>query len=222
MTLDNKIDEIESRLKTEARIVANWDNHEKFHLACADEVKLDGIWMEFGVFTGRSIEQFSRKCPSTIYGFDSFDGLHEHWDSNNPKGVFNLNGQIPPGYIIGDNHSMYDSSLPTNWKPWPSNVKLIKGYFSDTLPIFIKKFEGDAALIHIDCDLYSSTKDIFNNLKCKIKPGTIIVFDEITDYPDYRLHEMKAFAEFLLETGLGYKPLIYQNLGYSQGCFEIL
>ena len=141
MTLDNKIDEIDSRLKSEARIIAKWDNHETFHLACADEVKLDGIWMEFGVFTGRSIEQFSRKCPSTIYGFDSFDGLHEHWDANNPKGVFNLNGQIPPGYIIGDNHSMHDSSLPTSWKPWPENVKLVKGYFSDTLPAFNKKFE---------------------------------------------------------------------------------
>jgi hypothetical protein len=222
MTLEEKIDEIDFRLKNEARIIANWDYHEAFHLACGDEVKLDGLWMEFGVFTGRSLEQFSRKCPSVLYGFDSFEGLHEKWDDNNPKGVFNLNGKIPPGYIVGENHSMHDSSLPLNWKPWPKNVKLVKGFFDKTLPVFLEKFEGDAALIHIDCDLYSSTKDIFKYLKNRIKTGTIIVFDEITDYTDFRLHEIKAFAEFLLETGFSYKPLIYQNLGCSQGCFEIL
>jgi len=222
MTLDQKIDEIDHRLKTEARIIANWDFHETFHLACADEVKIEGLWLEFGVFTGRSIEQFSRKTTKEIYGFDCFEGLPEHWDANNPKGAFNLNGQIPPGYIVGDNHSMFNSDLPVNWKPWPDNVKLIKGYFEDTLPLFVKKFEGDVAFLHVDSDLYSSAKTIFKYLGSRIKKGTIIVFDEINDYEDFRLHEIKVFAEFLLETGLDYKPLIYQNLGCSQGCFEII
>lgn len=222
MTIDEKIDEIDNRLKNEAEIVAAWDFHEKFHLACADKVEIDGLWLEFGVFTGRSIEQLSRKAPSDIYGFDCFEGLPEHWDTGNPKGAFSLNGQIPPGYIIGDNHSMFDTSLPLNWKPWPDNVKLIKGFFEDTLPVFVKKYDADVALLHIDSDLYSSAKTIFKYLGNRIKKGTIIIFDEINDYPDFRLHEIKAFAEFLLESGHGYQPLIYQNLGCSQGCFKII
>jgi hypothetical protein len=222
MTLNNKIDEIANRLKTEAKIVAAWDYHESFHLACADQVKLNGLWLEFGVFTGRSLEQFSRKCPSIIYGFDSFEGLPEYWKNDCPKGCFNLGGKIPPGYIIGDNHSMFDSNLPQKWNPWPENVRLIKGLFKETLPNFLKEKDDDVAFIHIDGDLYSSAKDVLDNLKFKLKKGSIIVFDEIVDYPEYKDHEIKAFAEFLLDTGFNYRPLIYQNLGCSQGCFELI
>jgi hypothetical protein len=221
MTIDQKIDEIENRLKTEAKIMAKHDYHETFHLACTEYVKLKGLWMEFGVFTGRSIEQFSRKAPDVIYGFDCFDGLPEYWDENNPKGCYGLGGQIPPGYIVGENHSMFNTSLPTNWKPWPENVKLVKGYFEDTLPVFLKKFEGDVAFVHIDGDLYSSAKTVFDNLKPRFKKGSVILFDEIVDYAAYREHEIKAFAEFLLDTGFDYTPHLYQNLGYSQGLFEL-
>ena len=222
MSIEEKINEIEYRLKNESKVMAEMDYHETFHSCCGDLVKLDGLWMEFGVFTGRSLEQFSRKAPNEIYGFDSFEGLPEYWDSDNPKGCYSLGGKIPPGYIVGDNHSMFDSNLPQNWKPWPKNVKLVKGLFSETLPKFLEKFEGDAAFVHIDGDLYSSAKDVLDNLKLRFKTGSIVVFDEILDYPEYREHEIKAFAEFLLETGFGYKPLLYQNLGYSQGCFELL
>jgi len=222
MTIDEKINEIENRLKTEAKIMANPnDYHESFHLACTEYVKLKGLWMEFGVFTGRSIEQFSRKTPDVIYGFDCFDGLPEFWDENNPKGCYGLGGQIPPGYIVGENHSMFNTSLPTSWKPWPDNVKLVKGYFEDTLPLFLKKFAGDVAFVHIDGDLYSSAKTVFDNLKSRFKAGSIILFDEILDYDSYREHEIKAFAEFLLDTGFDYIPHLYQNLGYSQGLFEL-
>lgn len=223
MTIDEKINEIENRLRTEAKIMANPnDYHESFHLACMDYVKLDGLWLEFGVFTGRSIEQFSRKAPNNIYGFDCFEGLPEYWDENNPKGCYGLGGNIPPGYIVGENHSMFNTSLPTNWKPWPENVKLIKGYFEDTLPLFLKKFSGDVAFVHIDGDLYSSAKTVLENLKPRFKKGSIILFDEIVDYDSYREHEIKAFAEFLLETDFNYIPHLYQNLGYSQGLFELI
>tara|TARA_B100000579_G_scaffold374401_1_gene338617 strand:+ start:353 stop:1021 length:669 start_codon:yes stop_codon:yes gene_type:complete len=221
MNLEQKIDEIEVRLRAESEIIAEWDGHETLHSKCSDEVKVDGLWMEFGVFTGRSIEQLSRKCPTKIYGFDSFEGLPEQWDNDNPKGCYNLGGEIPPGYIIGENHSMFDSNMPTNYLPWPENVELVKGMIEDTLPEFLKYNQETVAFIHIDTDLYSSAVTILNNLETRIKKGTIILFDEINDYPDYREHEIKAFAEFLIDTGLEYTPLIHQNLGYSQGCFRI-
>ena len=116
---------------------------------------------------------------------------------------------------------MFDSSMPTNYLPWPENVELVKGMIEDTLPEFLKYNQETVAFIHIDTDLYSSAVTILNNLKTRIKKGTIILFDEINDYPDYREHEIKAFAEFLIDTGLEYTPLIHQNLGYSQGCFRI-
>jgi len=220
-TLDQLIDQIDFDLRVKAKRLGVWDNHETFHLARAEFVTLSGLWLEFGVFCGRSIEQFSRKAPGDIYGFDCFEGLPEKWNDENPAKAFSLNGQVPPGYIVGDNHSMFDSSLPINWAPWPDNVKLVKGYFEDTLPLFTKKFPGDIALLHIDSDLYSSAKTVFKNLTSRIKPGTIIVFDEINDYSNWRDHEAKAFAEFLIETGYKYEALLWSGLGCSQGCFRI-
>ena len=87
-------------------------------------------------------------------------------------------------------------------------AKFHKGWFSDTLPAFIadeermRKKTGLAlhvALLHIDCDIYSSTKTIFENLKPYIKKGTVIVFDELVNYPAFREHELKAFYELLKE-----------------------
>ena len=49
----------------------------------------------------------------------------------------------------------------------------------------------------------------------------MIMFDEICDYPDYRNHEIKAFAEFLIDTNSDYECVVFQPSTYSQGCFLI-
>lgn len=53
-------------------------------------------------------------------------------------------------------------------------------------------------MLHIDCDLYSSTKTIFKYLGEKLTEGSIIVFDELIGYPGFEEHELKAFYEFAL------------------------
>ena len=226
MTVDEKIDEIESRLRSESKIMGVWDNHLAFHNACADHVKHEGMWMEFGVFRGRSLCQFAERAPGLIYGFDSFEGLPETWDSNNPMGMFSLGGNVPTAAIDGiANESAFDPSPTKSTKPWPQNVRLVKGLFNESLPPFLQENKETCAMIHIDSDLYSSCKTVLEMLEDRIVPGTVLIFDEINDYTDYRQHEIKAFAEFLLKVektrNLGYKPLVYQNLGYSQGCFLI-
>lgn len=223
--IENKIDEIENRMRKESQVMGVWDNHFAFHNKCADFIKNEGLWLEFGVFRGRSICQFAERTPGLIYGFDSFEGLPETWDSNNPKGTFSLNGLVPDAAIDGiANESAFDPSPTKNTKSWPANVRLVKGWFDQTLPSFLKDHLEPCALIHIDSDLYSSCKTILDLLEERIIPGTILVFDEINDYPDYRNHEIKAFAEFLIKIkskNLDYNPLVHQNLGYSQGCFII-
>jgi hypothetical protein len=222
MTIEEKIDEIENRMKQESNTVGVWDNHLTFHNLCADQVTIDGMWIEFGVFRGRSLAQFADRTENPVYGFDSFEGLPEKWDNDNPQGMFNLNGNIPTGSIDDDNVSPFLPNAIVRTKPWKKNVSLVKGWFEDTLPKFVQETPGVCALIHIDSDIYSAAVTIFKHLKEKIVDGTVIVFDEINDYPDYKNHEIKAFAEFLLETGFDYIPLVYQNLGYSQGCFRII
>jgi predicted O-methyltransferase YrrM len=133
----------------------------------------DGLFLEFGVASGRTISHIAKSRSGPVYGFDSFEGLPEDWRSGFSKGAFA--GDLPPV---------------------PHNVTLIKGWFNQTLPGFLATHPGDVALLHVDCDLYSSTKCIFDLLAGRLKSGTVIVFDEFWNYPSWRQHEIKAFEEF--------------------------
>jgi hypothetical protein len=223
--IQQKIDEIHGRLKTEAEITRNrLDYHRSYHEKCISHVKNEGLWLEFGVYRGRSICNFAEMTPTMVYGFDSFEGLPEFWDNDNPLGVYSLGGNIPEGAIAGsndDNPGMYSSAPTRVTRPWPKNASLIKGLFQDTLEDFIADKTENIAFLHIDSDIYSAAAYVLTVLENKIVPGTVIAFDEICDYPDYRNHEIRAFAEFLIKTGRNYRPLVHQDLGYSQGCFII-
>jgi len=152
------------------------------------QVKIDGLYLEFGVFSGKTINQAADLKPDqTIFGFDSFEGLPETWRTGFYKNAFARN------------------DIPTVRE----NVKLIKGWFDDTLPEFCTEHDENCAYIHVDCDLYSSSKIVFSELKHKIVPGTIIVFDEYFNYPSWQEHEYKAFQEFVEETGIEYDYIGY-------------
>lgn len=145
----------------------------------------DGLILEFGVASGRTITHVAKQCPGRqVYGFDSFEGLPEDWRSGYLKGRFA--GELPPV---------------------PANVTLIKGWFNETLPDFLAGHPDKVSLLHVDCDLYSSTKCILDLLTDRIGSGTVIVFDEFWNYPGWQDHEIKAFDEFKARTGLTAKPL---------------
>ena len=44
-------------------------------------------------------------------------------------------------------------------------------------------------MLHIDCDLYSSTAAVFERVADRLAPDAVIVFDELLNYPEYRRHE---------------------------------
>ena len=152
------------------------------------QVTIDGLYLEFGVYSGKTINHISNiVSDKTVYGFDSFEGLPEDWRSGFEEGIFKV------------------AELPFVNK----NVTLIKGWFNDTLPEFVMNNKKSCAFIHVDCDLYSSTKTIFDSLKTIIVPGTIIVFDEYFNYPNWQEHEFKAFQEFINSQNLGYEYIGY-------------
>ena len=147
-----------------------------------------GLVCEFGVATGNSINYIASLLPqTTVFGFDSFEGLPEDWREEYPRGSFQI------------------ERLPEV----SANVTLKKGWFSDTLPDFLEQHSGQAVFVHVDCDLYSSTKDIFNLLAPRIGPGTVLVFDEYFNYPGWREGEYKAFMEFINRTGYEFEYLGY-------------
>ena len=156
-------------------------------------VSIDGLYLEFGVFVGGTINHIARQIEQTIHGFDAFEGLPEKWGAV-PAGKFSLKGQ-PPKVL--------------------DNVELHVGWFDQTLPEFLNKYPGQVAFLHIDSDLYSSAKVVLWQLVDRIVPGTVIVFDEYFNYPGWREHEYKAFQEFVSEFGIQYEYLTYSARGYS-------
>lgn len=147
----------------------------------------DGDIIEMGVFNGDSINFISSLTRKKVYGFDSFIGYPEHWRENIGKEHFDLHGVLPK----------------VN-----KNVELVKGWYSDTLPKMIKKFKA-LSFLHMDSNLYTSTKEAFGLLKDKIVPGTVIVFDDYFNYPNWQEGEFKAFHELLKKSRLRYEYLGY-------------
>jgi hypothetical protein len=160
------------------------------------QTKLGGLFLEFGVHKAASINFTGEKINSTIHGFDSFEGLPEYWRDGYSQGVFALDKR---------------KGLPKV----KSHIQLHPGWFNETLPIFISslKNEDTVSFLHIDCDLYSSTKTIFEFLGDRIVSGTIIVFDEYFNHPFWEDDEYKAFQEFIASSQLSYEYIGFNKFG---------
>ncbi len=153
-------------------------------------LKGNGLKMEFGVAGGATIWKFAKSTKDKFYGFDSFEGLPEEFTATVGIGSFK------------------QESLPSV----PENVELVKGYFSDTLLEFSKRkdvINKTIEFMHIDCDLYSSTKQVFQYLGDKIVEGTVIAFDEYFNYPGWEDGEFKAFQEWVREKHVKYEYIVY-------------
>jgi predicted O-methyltransferase YrrM len=88
------------------------------------------------------------------------------------------------------------------------NVQIHEGYYEESLPTFLATHKEAFAFLHIDCDLYSSTKTIFDLCKERIIPGTVISFDEYFNYPGWQNGEYKAFQDLTKKIGLKYEDII--------------
>lgn len=156
-------------------------------------------WAEFGVYKGDSARFLLQNLPNqnSLYLFDSFKGLPEEWTFRDGR-IWRGHGE---GYF-----SMPDSGIP---KFEDKRVKMRIGWFKDTIPHFVKEHNSPLGLIHIDCDIYISTKHIFDNLNNLIVPGTIIAFDEYYNYDvehgGWMDCEYKAFQEFVRSKGREYE-----------------
>jgi hypothetical protein len=155
-----------------------------------------GLAFEFGVASGNTLRLIAENRPLVVYGFDSFEGLPEDWRPGFPAGMF---ATAPP-------------AVP--------EATLVKGAFDVTLPAFVAGFKArwdtvggydyevePVSLVHIDCDLYSSTKTVLEHVGPLFteRPGTFVVFDEFHGYPGCEAHEQRAWAEFVQANRVDYE-----------------
>ena len=166
-----------------------------FEFIFSDNKPINGIWLEFGVWSGKTINILS-KYADKIYGFDSFIGLPTPATDNRTdwrQTHFDRKGVLPK----------------VN-----NNVKLIKGWFNDTLKNFLDNNNNNVSVLHIDSDLYSSAKYVLNTLKHLLVNGTIVIFDELINYSGFKEGELLALYEFCQENPeYNFRPLyVWDNV----------
>ena len=144
-----------------------------------------GHIMEFGVYRGnstrilrRSLSQCKRAefggPPKKIYACDSFEGLPEGYEKLEP-GTF----ACKPPRIRG--------------------VKMVKGYYEDSLALELAAEVKQVALASLDADLYSSTACVLKWLTPLLRTGSLLLFDEFLSDDGA---EKRAFDEWCRETGM--------------------
>lgn len=163
--------------------------------ALSHSAEPDGLILEFGVFKGDSIRHMAGRRPKArLHGFDSFQGFPEDarrdWEQ--------------------------DFSVPA-LPEVPDNVTLHQGFFDQTLPPFIAAWNGmrpPLALVHIDCDIFSSTHTVLTTLEPYLRAGDILVFDELMNYTEFAANEFLALYLFLERTELDFDWLVTWGRAY--------
>jgi O-methyltransferase len=136
---------------------------------------VDGDVVECGSFKGGSgilmalaLKQLG--LSKRVHLFDSFEGLPEP-DSHRDK-----------GYRKGQFKSNFDLLLARIQELELTDIiQVHRGWFRDTVTSFLEQKSLRIALLHVDCDLYSSTRDCFPALYPFVSPGGAVVLDDFND-----------------------------------------
>jgi O-methyltransferase len=162
--------------------------------------KLDGSdYMEFGLFKGYSFwyaqhlaDRHDMKSMR-FFGFDSFKGLPAPSDIDaTPQNVF-YEGQ----YSCGKSDVI--RNLDSKGVDW-SRTHLVDGFFNESLvPSLKKKYDmKSVSIVLIDCDLYTSTRDVMYFLEGLIENNTILMFDDWNCFDgDENKGQRRAVREYL-------------------------
>lgn len=162
-----------------------------------------GYYMEFGVLNGTSLVDswgMLRGLLTHLYGFDSFTGLPPLSSEDSTAKPF------MPAFDEGNFRSMSmervrDTVLAMTHGLPPSLLTLTEGFFDQSLPKFDKsrlKDQGPCLIAHVDCDLYSSSLDVFRFLDDVATTGTWLLLDDYWCYRGSPLHgQRRAFEEWM-------------------------
>ena len=160
-----------------------------------------GNWATFGVGWYRTFQEIARVraryTPGNhLFAFDWWEGLPEDWRPVYPQGKF----RVPRENVV-------------RWYRHDPGVVFVDGLFQDTLSGAMVGRMGALALVHVDCDLYSSARLVLERLE--LAPGTVVMFDEFWSPAgewEWREHEARAFHEICVSRKLKVWPLARRNV----------
>ena len=153
-------------------------------------VQVPGMALEFGVASGHTLRLMVGGLPGRkVVGFDVFTGLPETWRTGFPAGAFaqKLLPDVP-------------------------GADLVVGLFDESLPGFLAEHDEPVAFLHLDADLYSSTRTVLDLVGPRLVAGSVVLFDEYFNYPGWQAGEHRAWQEYVERTGLTFR---YEGYTYN-------
>ena len=157
-----------------------------------------GDYLEFGVCFGWSLSSMYRVAQRRrinqmrFIGFDSFEGLP-------PEAATDDDGYWSPGMFKSD--VRITDRILTKAGVDRSRVRLVKGWFGDTLnDVTVEKLHlRKASIIMVDCDMYLSAREALDFCGPLIRDEAIVIFDDWSSggLDKKKLGEKRAFDEFL-------------------------
>lgn len=165
---------------------------------------LPGAIVECGVFKGASLcrfsmlrELFGNSLSKKIIGFDAFGKFpstkYQH-DIKHRKRFIDTSGE--------EGISIQQMIQVLKNKKTNSNVELIKGDITKTVPHYLKLHpELKISLLNLDTDIYEPSVTILDNLYPRIVKGGILILDDYGTFPG----ETKAVDEYFKDKDIEIK-----------------
>jgi len=153
-------------------------------------------YLEFGVWKGESLRKWvglNSHPDSRFVGFDTFTGLPEDWEAGHPKGSFSTGGRAPE---IGDPRATFEIGL-----------------FQSTLRPYLERNPiSHPLVVHVDCDLYSSTLFVLSVLDPEFGRGTVLIFDDFHSLN----HEFAAWCDYCR----AFTHHVWEPIGKTRSCVQ--
>jgi O-methyltransferase len=141
------------------------------------EDEIEGDLIETGVWRGgatifmKAVLEVNNIKNKTVWVADSFEGLpkpnEEKYEADKKDFHYLMNELAIPLETVKNNFAKYNLL--------DDNVKFLKGWFKDTLPVAPIK---SLSLVRLDGDMYESTMDGLVNLYPKLSEGGFIIIDD--------------------------------------------
>lgn len=163
--------------------------------AVRETAHVKGVIVECGVGHGKSLVTLARAveqfCPEkVVLGFDSFAGFPIAQAKDVGRRVREV-GVVPRGWT--------DTSVELVRASLDAPAKLVPGFFEHSLA---EARIDQISLLHVDCDMYESTKTVLKECLGKVSEGGLVILDEYQDQLDRWPGASAAVDEELAATGL--------------------
>lgn len=155
---------------------------------------MPGYYFEFGSHGANTMrmawDSFRHLFDRLYVAFDSFEGLPEIPEDERQE-IWQA------GKLRTDEDEFIHTCLEHGMRR--DRLITVKGFYRNTLTDELQErlLPNPAAVVYVDCDLYSSTRPVLRFIDPFLQRGTVVVFDDwVAFHGDPDKGEQRAWAEF--------------------------